>query len=193
MRLFLSSVANSSPHAGTSSEVTHPVALPSSSLPSEGRERWVGPQDAPCVASRRASSPARPGPARGVEVLLDARPELVATSVSSAPSGAGVSGVASLRRSPVACSAPSSVGSPLSSLHALRGDELSESSEACSLLRSSRASRVSVGEAWKDCRARSRSDGSRDRSCYWRSRCFPFAVKRLWTWWSLLVSIAIFP
>ena len=95
-RLFLSSVSNSSPHAGTSSEVTHPEALPSSfSLPSEGRERRVGPQDAPCVASRRASSPpARPGPARGVEVLLDASPVLVATSVSSAPSGAGVPGVA---------------------------------------------------------------------------------------------------
>ena len=135
------------------------------SLLKGGRGGW-GLKDAPCVASRRASSPARPGPARGVEVLLDARPELVATSVSSAPSGAGVSGVASLQRSPVACSAPSSVGSPLSSLHALRGDELSESSEACSLLRSSRASRVSAGEAWKDCRARSRSDGSRDRSCY---------------------------
>ena len=57
---------------------------------------------------------------------------------------------------------PVSVGSPLSSLHALRGDELRESSEACSLLRSSRASRVSTGEAWKDRRARSRQDGSRD-------------------------------
>ena len=51
----------------------------------------MGPRDAPCVASRRASSPpARPGPARGVEVLLDARPVLVATSVSLSPSGAGV-------------------------------------------------------------------------------------------------------
>ena len=90
-RLFLSSVSNSSPRAGTSSEVTHPEALSSSSsLPSEGQERKVGPRDAPCVASRGASSPpARPGPARGVKVVLDARPVLVGTSVSSAPSGAG--------------------------------------------------------------------------------------------------------
>ena len=55
----------------------------------------MGPRDVPCVASRRASSPpARPGPGRGVELLLDARLVLVATSVSSAPSGAGVPGVA---------------------------------------------------------------------------------------------------
>ena len=89
-------MSDSSPRAGTSSEVTHPEALPSSSsLPSEGRETRVGPWDAPCVASRGASSPpARPGPARGVEVLLDARPVLVGTSVSSAPLGAGVPGVA---------------------------------------------------------------------------------------------------
>ena len=85
-------MSNSSPRAGTSSEDTHPVALSSSSsLPSEGWVRKVGPRDAPCVASRGASSPlARPGPARGVEVLLDARPVLVGTSGSSAPSGAGV-------------------------------------------------------------------------------------------------------
>ena len=61
----------------------------------------------------------------------------------------------------------------LSSLHALRGDELGESSEACSLLRSSRASRVLPGEAWKDRRACSRSDGSRDRSCHWRFSLCP--------------------
>ena len=85
----------------------------------------------------------------------------------------------SLRRTPAACSAPSSVGYTLSSLHALRGDELRESSEVCSLLRSSRASRVLAGEAWKDRRGRSRSDGSRDRSRHWRSRCFQFAVKDL--------------
>ena len=55
----------------------------------------MGPRDAPCVVSRRASSPpARPGPARGVEVLLDARPVLVVTSVSSAPLGVWVPGVA---------------------------------------------------------------------------------------------------
>ena len=89
-------MSNSSARAGTSLEVTHLEALPSSSsLPSEGRERRVGPRDAPCVASRRASyPPARPGPARGVEVLLDARLVLVVTSVFSAPSGAGVPGVA---------------------------------------------------------------------------------------------------
>ena len=51
-------------------------------------------------------------PARGVKVLLDARPVRVGTSVSSAPSGAGIPGVSCSRRSPAACSAPSSVGSP---------------------------------------------------------------------------------
>ena len=55
----------------------------------------MGPRVAPDVASRGASSPpARLGPARGVEVLLDARPVLVGTSVSLAPSGAGLPGVA---------------------------------------------------------------------------------------------------
>ena len=100
-------MSNSSPRAVTFSEVTHPEALPSSSsLPSEGRERRVGPWDAPCVASRRASfPPARPGPARGLEVLLDARPVLVATSVSSAPLGAGGARSRLLRQTPAACSA----------------------------------------------------------------------------------------
>ena len=70
-------------------------------------------------------------PARGVEVLLDARPVRVGTSVSSSPSGTGVPGVSRSQRSPAACSAPSSVGSP-SHHHALRGDELRESSKACS-------------------------------------------------------------
>ena len=163
-------------------------------LPPSLRERWVGPQDAPCIASRRASSPpARPGPAGGVEVLLDARPVLIATSVFLGSFGSGGTRSCSLRRTPVACSAPSSVGSPLSPLHALRDDELRESSEACFLLRSSRASRVSAREAWKDHRSRSRSDGSRDRSRHWRPHCFPFVVKWSRTWWSLLVSIAIFP
>ena len=55
-------MSNSFPRAGTSSEVTHPEALPSSSsLPSEGREERGWPRDAPCFASRGASSPsARP-------------------------------------------------------------------------------------------------------------------------------------
>ena len=54
-----------------------------------------GSSGCPLCCFRRASSPpARPGPVRGVEVLLDACPMLVATSVSSAPSGAGVPGVA---------------------------------------------------------------------------------------------------
>ena len=39
-------------------------------------------------------------PARGVEVLLDARPVPVGTSVSSAPSGAGVPGVSRSQRTP---------------------------------------------------------------------------------------------
>ena len=54
----------------------------------------MGPRVAPCVASRGASSPpTRLGPARGVEVPLDARLVLVGTSVSSAPLGADMPGV----------------------------------------------------------------------------------------------------
>ena len=51
-------------------------------------------------------------PTRGVKVLLDARPVRVGTSVSSAPSGAGILVVSHSRRTPAACFAPSSVGSP---------------------------------------------------------------------------------
>ena len=71
-------------------------------------------------------------PARGVEVLLDARPVRVGTSISSAPSGVGVPG--SLSFAAVACwlLCPVLGRLSLSSLHSLRGDELGESSEACS-------------------------------------------------------------
>ena len=106
-------MSNSFPRAGTSSEVTHPEALPSSScLPSEGWEERGGlgmhlvllPLGLPLLLLDLC-------PVRGVEVLLDARPVRVGTSVSSAPSGAGVPGVSRSRQSPAACSAPSSVGS----------------------------------------------------------------------------------
>ena len=99
------------PHAGTSSEVTHPEALPSSSLPPEGREERgaLGMH----LILLPVGLPLLPlCPARGVKVLLDARPVRVVTSVSSAPSGAGIPEVSCSRRSPAACSAPSSVGSP---------------------------------------------------------------------------------
>ena len=69
-------------------------------------------------------------PARGVEVLLDTRPVCVGTSVSSDPLGAGIS--RSLSFAAVACCllCPVLVWLSLSSLHPLRGDELSLSSEA---------------------------------------------------------------
>ena len=112
-----------SPRAGTSSEVTHPAA-PSSSSSSHPSEGWVKrgePQDAPGAASRGASSPpARPvssersGSASGRSSAVRER-----ASVSSAPSRAEDVEVACSQRTPVARSAPSSVASPHSSLHAL--------------------------------------------------------------------------
>ena len=125
------------PHAGTSSEV--PGASPSSpSLPSEGRvEVWGGGggvSGCPCVASRGSSSPPaglwssrRGGGASGH--LFGAR-ELA--SVSSVHSWTGDRGVAFLRRTPASRSV--SVGSPSSSLHALRGDGAGGSSGAYSVL-----------------------------------------------------------
>ena len=95
-----------SPRAGTSSEVTHPASpSSSSSLP----------------ASRGASSP----PARRVSSERDGSASGCSSgareraSVSSAPSRAEDPGAAHSWRSPVARSAPSSVGSPCSSLHDL--------------------------------------------------------------------------
>ena len=58
----LPTAAATSPRAGTSSEVLRPEASSSSSaLPSGGQGRREGSRDAPCAASREASSPpARP-------------------------------------------------------------------------------------------------------------------------------------
>ena len=77
-------------------------------------------------------------------MLLDARVLCVSALVSSAPSWAEDMEAVCSQWMPVARSAPSSVTSPCSFLHALRGDELRESSEACSHSRSSRASRSSA-------------------------------------------------
>ena len=116
-------------HAGTSSEVTHPGASPPSlSLSSEGRDEEVGAvSGCPCVAFRGSSSPParllsneRGGGASGRS--FGAR-EL--TSVSSVHSWTGDPGVALLRRTPATRSVR--VGSPSSSLHALRGDGAGES------------------------------------------------------------------
>ena len=112
------------PAPKTSSEVAHPAApSSSSSLPSEGRdERGGGFQDAPCAASHGASSPParrvsseRSGSASGRSSGASER----ASVVSSACSRAEDPGVARSQRTPVARSAPSSVASPHSSLHAL--------------------------------------------------------------------------
>ena len=124
---------------GTSSEVAHPAApSSSSSLPSEGwdkRGRGGGSLDAPCAAPRGASSPParrvsseRSGSASGHSSGVSEH-----TSVSSAPSRAEDPGAARSQRTPVARSAPSSVASPHSSLHTLRGDESRESSESRSV------------------------------------------------------------
>ena len=128
-------------------------------------------------------------PARRVEVLLDARVLCVSELVSSAPSRAEDVEAVCSQWMPVARSAPSSVASPCSSLHALRGDELRESSEACSHSRSSRASRSSAREALKDCRARSRSGSSRG----WSRCCRSSSCSRSRASWAGLVSIAVFP
>ena len=125
------------PHAGTSSEVTHPGASPSSpSLPSEGWDEGGGGglSGCPCVASRGSFSPPalllsseRGGGASGRSFSTR---ELA--SFSSVHSWAGGPGVALLQRTPATCSV--SVGSPSSSLHVLRGDGAGGSSEARSVL-----------------------------------------------------------
>ena len=128
-------MSNSFPRAGTSSEVTHPEALPSSSsLHAEGWRRGVGGGGrAPCFASRGASSP----PARPVSSERGG-------NATGRPSGArwdfcllgsfGGAGSRSLSFAAFACCllCPVLGQLSLSSLHALRGDELRESSEACS-------------------------------------------------------------
>ena len=107
-----------SPRAGTSAEVTHPAAPPSSSsLPSEGQNKWWGgggSQDAPCAASRGAASPpARRVPARGMEVPLDARPVRASSLLSpQLLVWAEDPGAALSRRSTVARSASSWLALP---------------------------------------------------------------------------------
>ena len=95
---------------------------------------WGGGSRCPCVACRGSSSPparllssGRGGGASGRS--FGAR-ELA--SVSSVHSWAGGPGVALLRQTPATRSV--SVGSPSSSLHALRGDGAGGSSEAHSVL-----------------------------------------------------------
>ena len=120
-------------HVGTSSEVTHPGASPSSlSLPSEGWDEGAAVSGCHWVASRGSSSPParllsseRGGAASGRS--FGAR-ELA--SVSSVHSWAGNPGVTLLRRTPATRSVP--VGSLSSSLHAPRGDGAGESSGAFS-------------------------------------------------------------
>ena len=118
------------PRAGTSTEVTHPRGFPFSRPPF--RREGVGGDvsGCPCVASRGSSSP----PPRhlssesggGASGRSFCARELA--SVSSVHSWAGGPGVALLRWTPATRSV--SVGSPSSSLHALRGDEAGGSSEA---------------------------------------------------------------
>ena len=124
------------PHTGTSSEVTHSGASPSSpSLSSEGRGGGGGGAlGYPRVASRGSSSPpaglwsgGRGGGACGCSFGVRE-----VASVSSIHSWTGDPGVALLRRTPVTCSVP--VGSPSSSLHARRGDGAGESTRAFSVL-----------------------------------------------------------
>ena len=121
------------PCAGTSSEVTHPGASPSSpSFLSEGQDEGGGGvvSGCPCVASRGSSSP--PGrhlsSERGGEASGRSFGARELASVFSVHSWTGGPGVALLRRTPATCSV--SVGSPSSSLHALRGDGAGGSSEA---------------------------------------------------------------
>ena len=157
LRALSSPAPMSFPHARTSSEVTHPGASPSSpSLPSEGRDGGGGSLDAlvllpvglpllphdfcpargveePLVAcSVHASSPLSPRFIRGLGVqellfcggfMLPALSRLALPPHLCTPSE--VMGQEGLRRL-----ALFSVASPSSSLHALRGDEAGESSEA---------------------------------------------------------------
>ena len=109
--------------------------LPFFSLPSFRRAGWGrAVSGCPCVASRGSSSPParlwsskRGGGASGRSFCAC---ELA--PVSSVHSWTGDAGVALLRRTPATRSVP--VGSPSSSLHALRGDGAGESSGAFSVL-----------------------------------------------------------
>ena len=158
LQALSSPVLMSFPHAGTSSEVTHPGASPSPSLPSEGRDEGGMVSGYPCVASE--ALPLLPldfCPARRVEEPLVAR-SMHASSLLSPRfiRGLGVQelifcggfmlrALSRLALPPHLCTpcevmgreglrglALFSVASPSSSLHALRGDEAGESSESCS-------------------------------------------------------------
>ena len=102
--------------AGTSSEVLRPEASSSSSLPSGGQAKREGSRDAPCAASREASSPpARPRSSeRGGSVSGHSSGARERASSSSAPSGAGKGEVARPQRT-LPARAASSVASPCSS------------------------------------------------------------------------------
>ena len=111
-----------------------PRGFPFFSLPSFRRMGWGGAvSGCPWVASRGSSSP----PARllsserggGASGRSFGACELA--SVSSVHSWTGDPGVALLRRTPATRSVP--VGSPSSSLHALRGGEAGESSSSASV------------------------------------------------------------
>ena len=131
-----------SPRARTSPEVKHPEASSSSSsLPSgvQAKRGGLGMHLVLCPLGLPLL-PLDLGPARGVEVPLVARPVVrELASVSSAPSDVKEGGAARPQRTPLARAA-SSVASPLSSLHALRGGESGQSSEVRSRSRSSRVS-----------------------------------------------------
>ena len=117
--------------AGTSSEVLHPEAPSSSSLPSGGQAKKGGGEsrDAPGAASREASSPpARPRSSeRSGSVSGRSSSARERAPVSSAPSGAGEGGAARSQQTPPVRSA-SLVASPRSSLHTPRRGESGESS-----------------------------------------------------------------
>ena len=110
----LRTAAATSSRAGTSSEVLRPEASSSSSsLPSGGQAKREGSRDAPCAASREASSPpARPRSSeRGGSVSGRSSGARERASASSALSGAGKGEVARPQWTPPARAA-SSVASP---------------------------------------------------------------------------------
>ena len=125
-----------SPRAGTSLEVLRPeTSSSSSSLPSGGQAKREGSRDAPCAASRGASSPpARPRSSeRGGSVSGRSSGARKRASATSAPSGAGKREVARSQRIHPAHAA-SSVASRRSSQHALRRGVSGESSRSTPFL-----------------------------------------------------------
>ena len=148
-----------SPHVGTSSEVLCPEASSSSSsLPSGGQAKGEESRDAPCIASREASSPpARPRSSeRGGSISGCSSGASERAFVSSAPSGAGKGKLLVRSGLPLPAPLPRWL-LPRSSQHALRRGESGESSRVRSRSRSSRVSRSSDRGTRKDRRARSRS------------------------------------